>query len=330
LLTFFVPVNWYWSSVKITDFDILESNFAANGENRTISFRYETTEGAGVRIFPRPETNGQLTSGYSACGSGIYTGSGTGSCGFTIEGGNQRVDHIRFRVTDPDQNRELLVLRQPTDLFFGDLLIENLVTCPPSPARLLPGELVNGFFDYTNNTGESARMFFRPATAGSLSPGYAASGSPSYPAGSSNGSAFFTINQSDVLVDQIHFRTTNDNQSVDLGTFHYDVHYLYGEGMISGQRELETPQHLSWQLSPNPARAWTTMHIQSEQHTQVQVRLFDLRGQLLWQGPSLSLAAGQNVQHTIPLASLNLPNGMYLLQVRGAQFQDTKKLLIQR
>lgn len=330
LKTFFVPVNWYWSTVKVTNFGIVQDNFAANGEQRTVTYDYETTESAGVRIFPRPFTNNGLTPGYGACGSGVYTGAGSSECNFTINAGNQRVDHIRFQATNPDQSEVLLLMLQPTDLFFGNLLIENLVTCPPSPARLIHGERVNGFFDYTNNQGENGRMFFRPATDGSLTPGYGASGSPSYPPTSGNSEGFFTINSGDNIVDQIHFLTTNDNQSVDWGTFRFNVHYEYGDGMITSVNEPSIPEYLSWRLGPNPARDEATLRIRSEVQTQVNIRILDLQGRTMGLSQSLPLPAGVEVQHPLPIAQLNLTSGIYLVQIQGDQFQWTDKLILHR
>ena len=329
LRTFFIPVNWYWSTVKVTNFGILQDNFAANGETRTVTYDYETTESAGVRIFPRPVTNGGLTSGYGACGSGLYTGAGSSDCNFTINGSNQRVDHIRFQATNPDQSEVLLLMFYPTDLFFGNLLIENLVTCPPSPARLLPGERVNGFFDYTNNYGESGRMFFRPATNGSLTPGYGASGSPAYAPGSGSSDGFFTINGNGGLVDQIHFLTTNENQSVDWGTFRFDVAYEFGDGMITSVTEASLPEHMNLKLGPNPARDYTWLRAYTEESCQLHIRLIDLQGRTVGTWPSLDLPSGSYVRQELPLAPFNLTSGMYLLQVQGDSFQWTEKLIVQ-
>ncbi|MEW6571572.1 MAG: hypothetical protein AB1390_10445 [Nitrospirota bacterium] len=64
-----------------------------------ITFNYSTTEAAGMRIFPRPMTNGALTPNYAASGSPLYaTGSGSGSAYFTITSGETTVDQIRFQV----------------------------------------------------------------------------------------------------------------------------------------------------------------------------------------------------------------------------------------
>ncbi len=328
LHTFFIPVNWYWSTVKVTNFRILQGNFAANGEQRTVAYEYETSETAGVRIFPRPYTNDGLTPGYGACGSGINTGAGSNQCNFTINSGNQRVDHIRFQATNPDQSEVLLLMLYPTDLFFGNLLIENLVTCPPSPARLLPGERVNGFFDYTNNNGESGRMFFRPATDGSLTPGYGASGSPSYPSGSDSSTGFFTINGSGGIVDQIHFLTTNDNQSIDWGTFRFNVDYEFGDGMITSVAEASLPETINLKVGPNPAQDYTWLRAFTEESSRLELRLLDLQGRIVGTWPSLDLPAGSYVRHELPLSSFNLASGVYLLQVQGDTFQWTEKLIV--
>ena len=330
LQTFFIPVNWYWSTVKVDNISILQNNFAANGEDRTVSFDYETTESEGVRIFPRPITNGETTPDYGACGSSIYTGNGSTNCNFTINSGNQRVDHIRFRATTADQSEVLLEILQPTDLFFGNVLIENLVTCPPSPARLLHGERVNGYFDYTNNMGETGRFFFRPATAGSLSPGYGASGSPAFPAGSGSSDAYFTINSGHTIVDQIHFLLDNNDQTVDWGTLRFDVHYEYGDGFVSSVASTIAPEYFNWQVAPNPVREQAVVQLLSEKPATVSIRLLDIQGRSLAQWNGLELLPGSVFRHELPVESLNLSGGLYLVQVQGSEFLLTKKLVIER
>lgn len=330
LNTFFIPVNWYWSTVKITNFHATGGNYFANGDNVTIEYNYATTESAGARIFPRPFTNDGLTPGYSACGSGVYTGSGSSDCNFTINGANRRVDHIRFLATNPDQTEVLLEMLQPTDLFFGNVLIENLVTCPPSPARLLHGERVNGYFDYTNDESESGRFFFRPATNGNLSPGYAAAGSPAYPVGSNSGDSYFTITSGNVVVDQVHFLLANNSQSEDWGTYRFDVHYEFGPAMVSANNELaELPEHLQWKMAPNPADEQTTLYLHSDQSEEVSIVILDAYGKQLKQFSKLQLPAGQQVQHPLDLAQLALPSGLYWVRLRGETFQSTQKLIVQ-
>jgi hypothetical protein len=330
LNTFFIPVNWYWSTVKVTNFNAVGGNYFANGDNVTIEYDYETTEAAGARIFPRPFTNEGLTPGYAACGSPVYTGSGSSACNFTINGANRRVDHIRFQATNADQTEVLLEMLQPTDLFFGNVLIENLVTCPPSPARLLHGERVNGYFDYTNSESESGRFFFRPATNGSLTPGYAAAGSPAYPVGSNAGDSYFTITSGDVIVDQIHFLLANESQSEDWGTYQFNVHYQYGDAMVSANEELTVlPEHLQWQMAPNPAQQQTTLYLRSEQSEEASIVIMDAYGKVLQQPKSLQLLAGQEIQYVLDLERLDLPSGLYLVQLRGETFQSTQKLIVQ-
>ncbi len=330
LQTFFIPVNWYWSTVKIENVSILQDNFAANGENRSISYDYETTQTDGVRIFPRPITNGATTPGYGACGSSIHMGSGSVTCDFSINSGNQRVDHIRFQAVTPDQSEVLLEILEPTNLFFGNVLIDDLVTCPPSPARLLHGERVNGYFDYTNNMGESGRFFFRPATAGSLSSGYGASGSPAYPAGSGSGDAFFTINAGNIVVDQVHFLLSSSDQTVDWGTFRFDVRYEYGDGFVSSVQSTTAPEYFDWQLAPNPVQEQAIIQLLSEESAEVTIRLLDIQGRHIAQWPNLELTPGLAYQHQLLLTDFNLANGLYLIQVQGSDFLTTKKLVVDR
>lgn len=79
---------------------------------------------------------------------------------------------------------------------------------PNSPANLAFGRQVTLSFDYEMNSNDGVRIFVRPFTSGSLTPNYAASGSPVY-RGSGSGSANFTIQSGRATVDQIRVRAVS-------------------------------------------------------------------------------------------------------------------------
>ena len=330
LETFFVPVNWYWSNVKITNFTLAGNNFPANGENRTVSFNYQTTVGPGVRIFPRPFSNGDLTPGYGACGSPVFTGSGSDDCSFTISGSNQHVDHIRFMATNDNQTQTLLEMYYPVDLVFGNFLVQNLVTCPTSPARLTFNEHVNSYYGTNNREGASGRIFVRPFTAGNLSAGYAASGSPEYGAGVGNGSDFFTITSGGLVVDQLRFQITNNSQTTTWGNYFYPVHYVFGNAPVTSTHTPAAQDFLTWRLGPNPVRDQATLHLQSLQQQDLQLVLVDALGRLVKQWPTLNLHPGQMQDIVIDTRELGLPGGMYFLHLRGTGFLATEALVVTR
>ncbi|MEM9930582.1 MAG: T9SS type A sorting domain-containing protein [Bacteroidota bacterium] len=329
LQEFFIPVNWYWSTVKISNIDMLGSPFAANGENRTVRFDYETTETAGVRIFPRPFTNNGLTPGYRACGSSILMGADDRDCSFTISENNLRVDHVRFSVVNPDQSATLLEMYYPTDLYFGDLQVKNLVMCPPSPARLPNSERINMYYDLDNGTSAPVRLFMRPVTEGNLTSGYGASGSPSYPRGESFADDFFTINAGDQHIDQARFRVTTDNQSATLADFLINVDYTYGAPMLTSAASPEAVEQLSWKVFPNPLTDYAQLTLTPAASHTVNICLVDLLGRQLKTWPNQRLSAGVEHRLNLDRHAMQLPAGTYFLHLQGKEYMVTETVVVQ-
>ena len=200
------------------------------GENVDISFSYSTTEAGGIRIFARPMTNGSTTPGYGASGSPLYpAGSGSGSGSFTITGGETTVDQIRFQVYNSDQSALLSEFFVPVIFHFhaAATSITDIEAASPSPASLAYGQNVDITFNYSTAQAGGIRIFARPMTNGATTPGYGASGSPLYPAGSGSGSGSFTITGGETTVDQIRFQVYNSDQSALLSEFFVPVRYAF-------------------------------------------------------------------------------------------------------
>lgn len=325
--TFFIPVNWYWSSVKITDFTYGANNFYANGEDFTISYNFETTEEAGIRIFPRPVTNSGLTPGYGACGSGLYTGSGSSSCNFTITDGNQRVDHIRFVAYDSEQNNTLLELYLPVDLYFGNFQVANLKTCPPSPARLQVEERVHLYYDLTNEESSAARVFVRPLTRGMPSNGYGASASPTYAPGTNPASDFYTLSVPG-QVDQSRFFITNADQTQNWATFFYAVDFTFEATTTSVGPSLEAAQFLSWNLAPNPVRENALFSMKIQRSHQLALRLVDHQGRIVKHLSQRKVVAGEQLTLDLPVKAWDLAPGVYYLQMQGQNYSTAEPLVV--
>lgn len=321
---FFIPLNVYFSTVKITNIVPQAGNFPYNNDNRQVNYNYSTTESGGVRIFPRPWTNGALTPNYSASGSGIYMGSGSASGTFTITATDQRVDHIRFNVTNADQSETLLQIWSPVEYCFGFFLVENIQLCPASPARLEHGERVNIHYDYYNDESQNVRVFVRPFTNGSLSPGYSASGSPSYAVGGGSASDFFTINSGNVVVDQLRFQVMKDDQSGILAEYFIPVHFVFGNPTSPVFEQGNPVSSLS--LSPNPAASQAELWLTLREADRVQVQMLDLAGKLVYQSESRNLNAESRELFSLPLESVAA--GTYFVVARGAHFRETQKLVV--
>ncbi|MEL6276511.1 MAG: T9SS type A sorting domain-containing protein, partial [Bacteroidota bacterium] len=329
LAEFFVPVNWYWSSVRVNNISISGPIYPANGEDLTVEFDYNTNESTGVRIFPRPVTNGNLTPNYGACGSPIFAGTGNDDCDFTISATNQRVDHIRFRAVSSDQSQTLLEFFFPVNRFFGNFPVTSLVTCPPAPARLSPGENVNIQFGFINGAGQQTRVFPRPFTEGNLSPNYAASGSPAFPAGLNSDMAFFTINQDDVEVDQIRFKVVNADQTIDIAEYFVDRKYVFGNAVSTSAHSPLAPERLTWSIGPNPVQEQSILRLQSQDRQTVNIQLIDAMGRQIKSWVATELLAGQQHELALNRTELGLNAGLYFLHVQGTDYQVTETLVVQ-
>ncbi len=206
-------------------------NIRAFNQRVDVAFDYSTTEPTGVRIFARPFTNGALTPNYAADGSPIYptSATGKGSNGFTISSGTVLVDQIRIQMLDANQSTLLFETFIPVHYLFGDPvnLVTGIALTPDTPDALAFNQDVNLTFNYSTRQQGGVRIFARPFTNGSLTPHYAASGSPLYTTGGSTGSGSFTITTGQVVVDQIRIQMLDANQTTLLFEAFLPVYYRF-------------------------------------------------------------------------------------------------------
>ncbi|MEZ4891777.1 MAG: hypothetical protein R2778_02035 [Saprospiraceae bacterium] len=95
-----------------------------------------------------------LPPGYSASGSGVYSGTGNVNANFTINSGkNVHVDELRVRITNDNQTVTVDEFFIPVNLYFSTVKITGIV---PQV----------GNFPYSN---ESRTMTFDYSTTGSQS-----------------------------------------------------------------------------------------------------------------------------------------------------------------
>lgn len=106
-------------------------------------------------------------------------------------------------------------------------MIYNIKMSPKSPAYLALKQKVNIKFDYYSS--EKVHIFARPFSGASLTPHYAASGSPSagYPAGKGNGSGYFMITKGKGVIDKVRFQMTNMSQTKVLFEKFVPVRYKF-------------------------------------------------------------------------------------------------------
>ena len=228
LYEFFVDVDYTFITheLEVTAINPEVPATLCLGERVEFSFNYNTNEPTGVRIFGRPLTGGTLSPNYGAHGSPIHpTGEGMGTGFFTLNS-PANVDQIRFQIFDADQNNLLHEFLVDVDYTFVAHQVEMTSINPNSPAILVKGERVEFSFDYKTSEATGVRIFGRPFTAGSLTPGYGAHGSPAHPTGEGSSTGFFTINSA-AKVDQIRFQMLNAAQTELLYEYFVDVDYEF-------------------------------------------------------------------------------------------------------
>ncbi len=205
-------------------------NILADGQQVTVTFQYVTTESSGVRIFIRPLTNGTLTPSYSAHPSPIYpAGSGQGSGYFTVTSGETAVDQIRIQMWDAAQTTLLFEAYLPVYFLFTNAAhaVTNITLTPTAPNVLNFNANISLGFQYATTESTGVRIWARPITNGDLTPNYGAHGSPIYPAGSGQGSGYFTISNGQVVVDQIRIQMWDAAQTTLLFEAYLPVYYRF-------------------------------------------------------------------------------------------------------
>ncbi|MHC4286315.1 MAG: hypothetical protein ACYSWZ_25610, partial [Planctomycetota bacterium] len=86
--------------------------------------------------------------------------------------------------------------------------IDNIVVTPKPPAQLLDGEPVTARFTYVTEEQRGVRIFAIPYTKGEVTPGADVYQSPLYQVGEGEGSASFTVDGQDIMVDQVQMLMT--------------------------------------------------------------------------------------------------------------------------
>lgn len=105
--------------------------------------------------------------------------------------------------------------------------ISNISFGPRTPNILRLNEKVTISFDYTTNEAAGVQIFARPMSGASLTPGYAAHGSPDYPVGAGTGTGYFTITAGSPTVTAVRFQMWNVGQTTLLCETIVPVHYQF-------------------------------------------------------------------------------------------------------
>lgn len=200
--------------------------FLPHGHQINISIDYKVDHPDGALIYARPYTLGSPTYGYNASGSQILPmGTGTTTQNFIINTGESVVTHIRVFMVSVDQTETFLEIFVPVHYVYGSHGIFNIQADHGEYSRLPHDKPLNIDFDYEIDWTGNVKIFARPFTDGSLSPGYSASGSADLPPSGSY-SQYFHFGQ-DADVTDIRFQVYNEDQSELLYEVFvpYDIHW---------------------------------------------------------------------------------------------------------
>ncbi len=206
-------------------------NVLGLSEHAGLTFTYQNSTRAGVRIWAMPYTNGAYTPHGAFSGSPLYpAGSGSGSAFVTVHSGQAVVDQILIQMWDDGQTTLLFEAYLP--VYFRFMALANSVTTLSiafdTPNVFQYGDNVYVSFKYQVNSRGGARIWIRPFSGSHLSPDYAAHPSPIY-SGSGSGSGYFTLNSGPTVVDHIRIQMVDPNTNALLYETFLPVH-LYWAG----------------------------------------------------------------------------------------------------
>jgi len=242
------------------------------------------------------------------------------------------VGEIRFQMYDASQTTLLLELFIQVDYHFSAHSVSNIILTPPPPAYFSFNQNVDISFDYTTDEAAGVRIFARPFTNGALTPNYAASGSPLYPAGSGSGTGSFTITSGDVIVDQIRFQMYDANQTTVLLEFFIPVVYQFGLVTDIISSEPTNPNDYSLlQNYPNPFNPTTKISFELPNSSNVTLRVYDILGNFVSELVNRTLGSGR---HVFQFNSDGLSSGIYLYKLEAKEidgkssFVNVKKMIL--
>lgn len=239
LATYFVPVDIRVFEHAVSNVSVDTGRVASlrQGVDRVnVTLDYFSDEPSGLRVFIRPLTDGALTPGYSAHGSPLHPTGGGSITGFFEVGSEALVDAIRVQVLNADQSSLLYERRVPVSINFGPDAITNVSYSLRTPALISNGSDLEVSFDYLTTAPQDSRIFPRPLTDGSLTPSYAACGSPLYPGDTPANSCNYTIRAGDIQVDETRFTVENDGVGTPRYVYRHPAGHYFGAAANSRNR----------------------------------------------------------------------------------------------
>lgn len=316
-------------TVTITNLNPASPGFLSLNQDVTISFSYTTTEAGGVRIFIRPFTGGALTPAYAAAITPLYpTGSGTDTTTFHLTAGtNVHIDQLRIQVFNSDQSVMLLETFVDVDYTVNTNSVTITNLNPASPGYLLLNQNLTFSYNYNTLEAAGARIFIRPFTEGSLTPSYAASITPLYPAGGGTDTATFRLTAgTDVHIDQLRIQMFNHDQSALLFEDFVDVDYTVNTNSVTiTNLNPASPAHLA--LSQNVTVS-VNYNAQEAGGIRIFIRPFTEGSLTPSYSASGSLLFPTGAGSTMATFSIDAGTNVHIDQLRIQMFNSTQSTLL--
>ncbi len=214
-----------------------------------VDIDYKIDHPDGRRIYIVPYTNGSPTPGYGVSASVVYPqGTGTVTKFFTINTGSPVVvNELRVYSRDPDFTETPLEMFVPVRFHFGPHGVYNIQPNHSQYSRLRHGMSLNITMDYEVDA-PGCRIYARPFTNGTITPGYSASGSVALPPSGSHSQNFSFAGDADVT--DIRFQVLAlDNTLLYEFFVPWDIHWaewgVYDISINHGNpTSLQNGQHL--------------------------------------------------------------------------------------
>lgn len=213
-----------------------------------VDIDYKIDHPDGRRIYVIPYTNGSPTPHYGVSGSVVYPqGTGTATKFFTITSGSPVVDELRVYSRDPDFTETPLEMFVPVRFNFGPYGVYNIQPNHSQYSRLRHGMNLNITMDFEVDA-PGCRIYARPFTNGSLTPGYGASGSAALPPSGSHSQNFSFDGDADVTDIRFQVYDLNGDLLYEF-LMPWDIHWAeWGVYDISLNHDNPTSLHNSQDL----------------------------------------------------------------------------------
>ncbi len=230
-----LPVNYQVAAganvVSDLAFSLQTPNVVQIGKGVSAKFNYTTNQAGGVRIILVPFTGTAITPNAVTCGSTIYpTGSGTGSCRFSVSAGVVDVNSLHLQIWDA--NHVTMLAQQVIPVLYhfraGATLLTNTSFSPQTPNFERLGNKMTVHFNYQTNQAAGVIVVAVPYTGTAVTAGATLFPSALLPVTTTTpgkGSAAFSISGSAVRVTSVLIRVVNSTNTTVLFSVVMPVNY---------------------------------------------------------------------------------------------------------